>query len=449
MARMIPFPGSPFREEGREADEHTVMVPLARMHLRAISGVLRGRDFFFSGAPLVIGRAATCTISIPSHGVSRAHARVEYSDGGYWLIPEKTLNGTRVNGTLVQESRQLVEGDKIAIEDCTFVVTLQSPDAVDDDPIAAPPTNVEWQPPVRLSAPTIATVAAPPRISQPMLAHPPATGAMPTYPPTNASYPPQQLAYHARPTRPRWLVVAAIAIGLIGLVVAIVVVTAKLVAPATSPAQPPVAMPQVPVVITPARMPPPPPPPPKQAPASTGTLAIIRSPIAASVRGTLVDIAANGTNVSTGGAVAHVRLDSPAYKQAYAKLVSLQHKYGNSPDYADFIAQARQEFAAAGRRREVQPISVATRGKLDNVALKPGAELSPRQVIGDLVVARLTVPIAAIDGDGTRCVAQLATGAQLAGTMLAVGATERTLELDEPPTEAPGSVGELKVHCVQ
>src|ERR1700733_14399975 len=131
MARMIPFPGSHVREEGcegRDDGEHTVMVPLARMQLRAISGALRGRDFAFAGEPLVIGRAATCSISIPNHGVSRLPPRIEYSDGGYWLIPEKTLNGTRVNGTLVQESRQLVEGDRIAIEDCTFIVTLRTPE---------------------------------------------------------------------------------------------------------------------------------------------------------------------------------------------------------------------------------------------------------------------------------------------------------------------------------
>src|SRR5580704_11626349 len=260
MARMIPFPGSP-----REDDEHTVMVPLARMQLRAISGALRGRDFAFGGAPMVIGRAATCTISIPNHGVSRVHARIEYTDGGYWLIPEKTLNGTRVNGVLVQESRSLVEGDKIAIEDCTFVVTLRTPEPIDDDPIAPPPIH---HPEVRLSAPTIATVAAPPRISQPMLAYPPAQN-YPAYAP--------QLAHHAPPTAShRWLLIAAVVLGLVGLVSAVVVVTAKLLAPSPVPAPPP----QPPLVMTPVA--PAPAPPPKPVPVSTGTLAIIRTPVAAS-----------------------------------------------------------------------------------------------------------------------------------------------------------------------
>jgi predicted component of type VI protein secretion system len=463
---MIPFPGASF---GDEREERTVMVPVARMFLRATSGSLRAREFPFTGAPLVLGRAATCTISIPNHGVSRVHARVEYTDGDYWVIPEKTVNGTRVNGALVHEPTRLVENDQISIEDCNFVVTLRGPEITADEPLAEPPrpsastvvVTGELHPAVRLSAPTIATFAAPPRYSEPMMAQPPmySQNLPMAYPSAYAPNVPQ-FAYPPPSSNQRWLVIVASALGVIGLVSAVVVVTVKLVAPVAPVSPQVVAAPPEPVrapapqpvqQAVPAPTPPPPTPPAPAVAAAKpliGIVAVDQTPIASGARGTLVDVVANGTIVDAGTPVAHVRADSAAYQQAYAKLVALQRKYGNSADYADFIAQARQDLAAVARRRELQPIVAPKRGSLALKIHAPGTELAARQALGDIVVARLTVPVAAVDGDGTHCVAKLASGKELAGTLLPIGSVERTLELDDASLE-PGNVGELRVHCTQ
>src|SRR5256885_9131020 len=111
MSKMIPFPGT---YQG-EQDELTTMAPAARLTLRAIAGPLRGNQFAFDGSPMVIGRAATCMIAIPSQGVSRHHARIEYSNGGYWLIPEKTVNGSRIKRQLGQGPKQPSDGDQLSL----------------------------------------------------------------------------------------------------------------------------------------------------------------------------------------------------------------------------------------------------------------------------------------------------------------------------------------------
>src|SRR5262245_48516650 len=115
------------------------MFPVARLSLSLVAGPLRGRKFTFDGGPFVIGRAAGCTISIPSEGVSRAHARLEYGNGGYWLIPEKTVNGTRVNDVLVLNPTQLSENDRITIHDSTFLVVYGEPDPVAELAAIMPP----------------------------------------------------------------------------------------------------------------------------------------------------------------------------------------------------------------------------------------------------------------------------------------------------------------------
>jgi hypothetical protein len=178
-------------------------------------------------------------------------------------------------------------------------------------------------------------------------------------------------------------------------------------------------------------------------------LAIETTPIVATLRGTVVDVMPVGTAIDRGGPVAHHRMFSPNYNAAYAKLVSLQRKYGDSPDYADFIAQAQQDFAVAKARRQLKPIAATTAGTITAVKVKPGDELRDGQVVVEIAVARITAPVAAVDGDGKRCIAELVgTGKQWAGTLLAVGSAERTLELQRAPTDVtPGEVGEVRIHC--
>ena len=483
---MIPFPGTYHGER----DELTGMFPSARLSLKSIAGPLRGQQFMFDGGPFVIGRAPTCTVPISSKGVSRAHAKIEYGNGGYWLLPEKTVNGTRLNGVLVQAPCQLSDGDQIAIYDSTFVVTYREPGQdLDEGDLAPPPPPAPAPPapPPQYAAPQYPTAPQYPSAQYPSQQQPYPPQAYPAYPPpqpypsappsypTIAGAPPptyprgslSSMHYGAAPAPKRWPVWLGVSAGMLVLVAAVVIVTVKLVEPTVTPfvgpaAATPAPAPQVAVTVPPPApppvavvapaakpAPPPAPPPPPPAPKLVGVLAIEATPIVAGQRGTLVDVVAVGTAVERGAPIGHDRMFSPNYSAAYAKLVSLRRKYGDSPDYADFIAQAEQDFAIAKARRQLKPIAATTAGTVTKIKAKAGDELRETDVVVELAVARITVPVAAVDGDGKRCMAELVgTGKQWAGTMLAVGAAERTLELKVVPTDAaPGEVGEVRIHC--
>jgi len=519
--RLVPFPGTFDQRE-----ERTVMVPVARLVLRASAGPLRGQQFTFDGGPFVIGRAQNCTVSIPSQAVSRAHARIEYSNGGYWIIPEKTVNGTRLNGNLVNDPTQLSDKDKIAIDDSAFVVACRAPgEDLDFEDLAAPPAaqgsqgpqreqprtappygrdsitamsppaparpssqnleprfsaqvsmaqvsgQFESRPPERQSGPIqppemyrqSQPAFPPPRQSYPSLAYDPAYGAPPPYP----YYPPP-----APPQRARaglWFLAGVVGLAV---VIAVVVVTVKLVAPqapaiASEPAKPaepivmkptpppapapaPVATAPAPTVAAPA---PAPAPVKTEAPApepatATATLAIETTQITSELRGTVLDVARAGTALKQGGTVARVRMYSASFEAAAAKLASLQKKYGTAEEYADFIAEAKQDYANAAARREVKAITTDAAGSVATVKVRAGDELRPNQVIAEVAVARITVPVAAVEGTGKKCTAQLAPKKTVKGTLLPVGSSERTIELDAVPKDVPaGDLGDLKIHC--
>jgi transcriptional regulator with GAF, ATPase, and Fis domain len=65
-------------------------------------------------APILIGRAPECQISLCDPRVSRRHARVEVRDGLAWIRDEGSQNGLRVNGRRVQET-PLREGDRLVV----------------------------------------------------------------------------------------------------------------------------------------------------------------------------------------------------------------------------------------------------------------------------------------------------------------------------------------------
>jgi len=554
---MIPFPGHFL---GGEREELTTMFPVARLGLRTIAGPLRGQTFMFNGEQMIIGRAQDCDVCIASKGVSRHHARIEYGSGNYWLIPEKTTNGTRLNGVLVTAPSQLADKDQIAVHDSTFVVAVREmADAeMDAAPIAQPPAPAPAPappPPQMAQAPTMAMQAQPmipmaPPPSAPMSAQVPAPypppgysqsypvqsptqsyppGAFPTYQSYPASSFPVPQGYPTRPSMPSmqypvaaglaslpnmpppartaaWVWILAV-IGAIGIIIGVVVVTVKLMqpgAPATAPAPAPSPVPttaptpapaptaakveaakveapktepakaEPPKVepakveaakVEPAKVEPAKveaakadapkseakaeaakPEPAKSAQKATGTLAVEKSTVMAQLRGTITDVVAVGARLDKDGAIGHARLYSPQFNAAYAKLVQLQKKYGDSEDYADFIDQAKQEFAAAKARRQLKAIASPNAGTVTKVSVRPGTEASEKTAVAEIAVARITVPADAVDGKGKRCTTDLGKE-KVFGTMLDVGASERTLELDKVPAAKPGTFDDIKIIC--
>lgn len=66
--------------------------------------------------PATIGRDSTCTITLDSRLVSKAHALVEFRDGEYTIQDLESANGTRVNGEATSV-RVLEPGDRVEVGD--------------------------------------------------------------------------------------------------------------------------------------------------------------------------------------------------------------------------------------------------------------------------------------------------------------------------------------------
>ncbi len=77
----------------------------------------RTEEFALSNVrPATIGRDATCTITLDSRIVSKAHALVEFRDGEYTIQDLESANGTRVNGEATSV-RVLEPNDRIEVGD--------------------------------------------------------------------------------------------------------------------------------------------------------------------------------------------------------------------------------------------------------------------------------------------------------------------------------------------
>jgi len=63
----------------------------------------------------VIGRSSEVELQIDDASVSRRHCSLERRGGGWWVIDLGSANGTRVNGELLKEPRELRHGDRLRV----------------------------------------------------------------------------------------------------------------------------------------------------------------------------------------------------------------------------------------------------------------------------------------------------------------------------------------------
>ena len=78
-----------------------------------------GRRVPLADTPLTIGRATDAAVRVSDTSVSRRHAEVRPSGGGWQIVDLGSTNGTRVNGSPVKE-RRLEDGDTITVGDATL-----------------------------------------------------------------------------------------------------------------------------------------------------------------------------------------------------------------------------------------------------------------------------------------------------------------------------------------
>jgi adenylate cyclase len=73
-----------------------------------------------------IGRRVSCDISLQSPNVSGLHAELSFCEG-YWRLRDlNSTNGTKVNGTRVQQ-KILRPGDQISIGKRNFTIVYEMP----------------------------------------------------------------------------------------------------------------------------------------------------------------------------------------------------------------------------------------------------------------------------------------------------------------------------------
>jgi len=70
----------------------------------------------------VLGRAADCTVRIPSQAVSRRHCRLRLEDGRLMVEDLGSVNGTFVNDQLLVGAAPLQPGDRLSVGPVTFRV---------------------------------------------------------------------------------------------------------------------------------------------------------------------------------------------------------------------------------------------------------------------------------------------------------------------------------------
>lgn len=86
----------------------------AHAALRVVRGPQTGMLFELAGEPLTIGRSPRCDVFLNDMTVSREHAVVSPTDGGYEVADCNSYNGVWVNNENVQR-RRLQAGDVVQL----------------------------------------------------------------------------------------------------------------------------------------------------------------------------------------------------------------------------------------------------------------------------------------------------------------------------------------------
>ena len=122
-----------------------------------------GREYIVSPTGITIGRDAGCDVVVPSPEVSRKHAELMASAGGY-TVTDLSTNGVFVNGERVARVRTLARGDvlRLGTEEFRFYAdVLPTPAAMP----AAVPAPVQVPVAASVSAPVVAAAAVSPGAS--------------------------------------------------------------------------------------------------------------------------------------------------------------------------------------------------------------------------------------------------------------------------------------------
>jgi diguanylate cyclase (GGDEF)-like protein len=108
------------KDQTSKTDRHTVgeltrkAESAFKPRLIVVSGMLLGQQMELGNAPVIVGRASQCALSMPHPSVSRQHCRI-WREGDRYLIEDLgSTNHTYVNGKAVTRA-ELRDGDQISV----------------------------------------------------------------------------------------------------------------------------------------------------------------------------------------------------------------------------------------------------------------------------------------------------------------------------------------------
>ena len=94
--------------------------------IKFLSGPKAGKEVFLQPGLLVLGRENSCSISIPSNGISKKHAQILVKETGLVIEDLNSRNGTFIKGKQIR-SRKLQPGDRVALYNVVFEVKKKNP----------------------------------------------------------------------------------------------------------------------------------------------------------------------------------------------------------------------------------------------------------------------------------------------------------------------------------
>lgn len=96
--------------------------PVSCIHLLCVAGPELGESFTISEPVILIGRGQG-DISLRGADVSRKHARITRLERRFWLEDLSSVNGTFLNGGLIQGAHELAIGDRVQVGSTILVFT--------------------------------------------------------------------------------------------------------------------------------------------------------------------------------------------------------------------------------------------------------------------------------------------------------------------------------------
>jgi pSer/pThr/pTyr-binding forkhead associated (FHA) protein len=105
--------------------EELKKLPKDKILLVVIKGPSIGEKFFINKQILNIGRSSESDILLDDITVSRHHAVIEKKDSAYIIKDLESLNGTYINGNIVNE-KELNNGDRIQIGKYIFLFFISN-----------------------------------------------------------------------------------------------------------------------------------------------------------------------------------------------------------------------------------------------------------------------------------------------------------------------------------